>query len=88
MSSRMAIPRAPSYTRRPASPRKAALAAAILNGGHRVAILAGQGALGAGDLLEQVAETLGMPENTVKTHLSRARAELRQAWIRSGEESR
>jgi RNA polymerase sigma-70 factor (ECF subfamily) len=38
--------------------------------------------------VEQVAEALGMPENTVKTHLSRARAELRQAWIRGGDESR
>jgi RNA polymerase sigma-70 factor (ECF subfamily) len=32
--------------------------------------------------VEQVAETLGMPENTVKTHLSRARAALREAWTR------
>jgi RNA polymerase sigma-70 factor, ECF subfamily len=32
--------------------------------------------------VEQVAEILGMPENTVKTHLSRARAALRVAWQR------
>ena len=36
-------------------------AADVLNDGSRVAILAGQGALGAGDLLEQVAEALGAP---------------------------
>ena len=32
--------------------------------------------------VEQVAAILGMPENTVKTHLSRARAALRSAWRR------
>jgi RNA polymerase sigma-70 factor (ECF subfamily) len=32
--------------------------------------------------VSQVAETLGMPENTVKTHLARARAALRRAWLR------
>jgi RNA polymerase sigma-70 factor (ECF subfamily) len=32
--------------------------------------------------VEQVAAILGMPENTVKTHLSRARAALRTAWPR------
>lgn len=32
--------------------------------------------------VEQVAAILGMPENTVKTHLSRARAALREAWAR------
>jgi len=32
--------------------------------------------------VEQVARILGMPENTVKTHLSRSRAALREAWIR------
>ena len=32
--------------------------------------------------VEQVAAILGMPENTVKTHLSRARAALREAWRR------
>ncbi len=32
--------------------------------------------------VEQVAGILGMPENTVKTHLSRARAALRAAWER------
>jgi RNA polymerase sigma-70 factor (ECF subfamily) len=30
--------------------------------------------------VEEVARTLRMPENTVKTHLSRARAALRAAW--------
>lgn len=33
-----------------------------------------------GRSVEQVALLLGMPENTVKTHLSRARAALRAAW--------
>jgi DNA-directed RNA polymerase specialized sigma24 family protein len=28
-----------------------------------------------------VAAVLAMPENTVKTHLSRARGALRQAWL-------
>lgn len=32
--------------------------------------------------VDEVARTLGMPENTVKTHLSRARAALRTAWTR------
>lgn len=32
--------------------------------------------------VEDVARTLRMPENTVKTHLSRARAALRAAWMR------
>ncbi len=32
-----------------------------------------------------VAIMLGMPENTVKTHLSRARAALRAAWLAKGE---
>lgn len=32
--------------------------------------------------VEHVAAILGMPENTVKTHLSRARAALRAAWQR------
>lgn len=36
-------------------------AADILHAGKKVAILAGRGALGAGDLLEQLAETLGAP---------------------------
>ena len=36
-------------------------AAAILNKGKRIAILAGQGALGAGDELEYIAELLGAP---------------------------
>ena len=35
--------------------------------------------------VEQVAGILGMPENTVKTHLSRARAALRAAWPREEE---
>ena len=33
-----------------------------------------------GRSVEQVAAVLGMPENTVKTHLLRARAALRAAW--------
>ena len=33
--------------------------------------------------VEDVAAALGIPENTVKTHLSRARAELRDAWRRT-----
>jgi RNA polymerase sigma-70 factor (ECF subfamily) len=36
--------------------------------------------------VEQVAATLAVPENTVKTHLSRARSALREAWMK-GEES-
>jgi RNA polymerase sigma factor (sigma-70 family) len=32
--------------------------------------------------VEDIAQALGMPENTVKTHLSRARAALRAAWLR------
>ena len=31
--------------------------------------------------VEEVARTLGLPENTVKTHLHRARAALRAAWM-------
>lgn len=31
--------------------------------------------------VEQVAAALDLPENTVKTHLSRARATLREAWL-------
>jgi pyruvate dehydrogenase (quinone)/pyruvate oxidase len=38
-----------------------AKAAEILNEGRKVAILAGQGALGAGDILEQVADRLAAP---------------------------
>ncbi len=45
-------------------------AAEVLNKGKRIAILAGAGALGCGDLLEQVAETLGAP--IVKALLGRA----------------
>jgi RNA polymerase sigma-70 factor (ECF subfamily) len=33
--------------------------------------------------VEEIAEILEMPANTVKTHLHRARAELRRAWNRS-----
>ncbi len=36
-------------------------AAEILNKGEKIAILAGQGALGAGDVLEELAERLGAP---------------------------
>jgi RNA polymerase sigma-70 factor (ECF subfamily) len=32
--------------------------------------------------VDQVARALGLPENTVKTHLARARAALREAWLR------
>jgi RNA polymerase sigma-70 factor (ECF subfamily) len=32
--------------------------------------------------VEEIAGILEMPENTVKTHLSRARAALREAWMR------
>ncbi len=32
--------------------------------------------------VEEIALVLGSPENTVKTHLSRARAALREAWVR------
>ena len=40
-----------------------------------------------GRSVEQVAMILGMPENTVKTHLLRARAALRSAWTHAvGEE--
>ena len=34
--------------------------------------------------VEDIAASLGMPENTVKTHLARARAALREAWQRQG----
>jgi len=34
--------------------------------------------------VEQVASILGLPVNTVKTHLSRARAALREEWSREG----
>lgn len=37
--------------------------------------------------VERVAQVLGLPTGTVKTHLSRARAALRQAWIRIEERS-
>src|SRR5438309_4748783 len=47
----------------PLLPRESDLhdAAAILNAGKKTAILTGQGALGAGDELQQVAELLGAP---------------------------
>lgn len=35
-----------------------------------------------GRSVEQVAETLGMPTGTVKTHLSRARAAMRKEWLK------
>lgn len=35
-----------------------------------------------GRSVEEVSRTLGMPTGTVKTHLSRARASLREAWLR------
>jgi RNA polymerase sigma-70 factor (ECF subfamily) len=31
--------------------------------------------------VDQIAATLSMPENTVKTHLSRARGALRESWL-------
>ena len=37
--------------------------------------------------VEQAAAVLGMPVNTVKTHLSRARAALRQGWNRAAPEA-
>ena len=43
------------------APENLERAATVLNSGHKVAILAGQGALGAGVELEQVAEILGAP---------------------------
>jgi pyruvate dehydrogenase (quinone)/pyruvate oxidase len=43
------------------APEDVRRAAEILNGGSKVAILAGQGALGAGEQLEQTAELLGAP---------------------------
>jgi pyruvate dehydrogenase (quinone) len=51
------------FTRQVALPAEAELrrAAEILNAGRKVAILAGRGALGAGDILEQVAERLAAP---------------------------
>ncbi len=45
-------------------------AAEVLNRGKRIAILAGAGALGAGELVEKVAETLGAP--VIKALLGRA----------------
>jgi RNA polymerase sigma-70 factor (ECF subfamily) len=39
-----------------------------------------------GRSVEQVADMLGMPAGTVKTHLSRARAGLRGAWLREERE--
>ena len=35
--------------------------------------------------VEEVARVLGIPENTVKTHLSRARGALRSAWLEAEE---
>lgn len=42
-------------------PDELARAAQVLNDGHRVAILVGRGALGAGDEVERVADLLGAP---------------------------
>jgi pyruvate dehydrogenase (quinone) len=52
-----------SYAPPPPVPRQEELRAAaeVLNSGKRIAILAGQGALHAGDELEQLAEVLGAP---------------------------
>jgi pyruvate dehydrogenase (quinone)/pyruvate oxidase len=51
------------YARRAALPAESDVrrAADLLNSGSRVAILAGRGAIGAGDELERVADTLGAP---------------------------
>ena len=38
--------------------------------------------------VEEVAKILTMPENTVKTHLSRSRAALRAGWMREGQPGR
>jgi pyruvate dehydrogenase (quinone) len=59
-------------TRRTGSPAVSELqkAAEVLNAGKKVAILAGRGALGAGDELEQLAELLGAP--IVKALLGKA----------------
>ncbi len=46
--------------RRP-TPEEIEAAATILNDGKKIAIMAGQGALGAGDEIERVAEILGAP---------------------------
>ncbi|HET9110545.1 MAG TPA: thiamine pyrophosphate-dependent enzyme, partial [Ktedonobacterales bacterium] len=50
---------------RPAAPIPSAtqlqMAADILNGGNKVAILAGHGAIHGGDVLEKIADTLGAP---------------------------
>jgi RNA polymerase sigma-70 factor (ECF subfamily) len=37
--------------------------------------------------VETVSELLGIPENTVKTHLSRARESLRKGWAAAGEQA-
>jgi pyruvate dehydrogenase (quinone)/pyruvate oxidase len=60
------------FARGAALPNEADLqrAAAVLNAGKRVAILAGRGALGAADQLERVAETLAAP--IVKALLGKA----------------
>jgi pyruvate dehydrogenase (quinone) len=52
-----------AYARRAALPAESDVrrAAEILNDGSKVAILAGRGAIGAGDELERVADTLGAP---------------------------
>jgi pyruvate dehydrogenase (quinone) len=51
------------YARRAALPGEGDVrrAAEVLNAGSKVAILAGRGAIGAGDELERVADTLGAP---------------------------
>jgi len=60
------------FARKAGLPPRADLerAAEILNAGRKVAILCGRGALDAGDLLEQAAETLGAP--IVKALLGKA----------------
>jgi pyruvate dehydrogenase (quinone) len=51
----------PAYTGNLPSERDLQAAAVVLNSGKRIAIMAGQGALHAGDELEQLAELLGAP---------------------------
>jgi pyruvate dehydrogenase (quinone) len=60
----------PTYNRQTPDPRVLQQAADLLNAGERIAILVGQGALGACDELEKIAATLGAP--IVKALLGKA----------------
>ncbi len=51
----------PAISARMPDPAEIGRAAALLNRGKRIVILAGAGALGAGDLVEQIADVLGAP---------------------------